>query len=89
MHWQVHAPDDKELQYAIAKFVADELKGLATEEQYHGRAKFSVPTAAWSLALLFRKMEGAKQHLGILTYGLSMPTLEQVFLNVVGEHLQV
>ncbi len=41
-----------------------------------------------SMGTIFRLMESAKQTLGVTAYGLSMPTLEQVFLSVVGENLQ-
>lgn len=46
--------------------------------------------SAWvqSMARVFRAMEAAKVELGVQAYGLSMPTLEQVFLSVVGENLQ-
>ncbi len=44
--------------------------------------------AAQSMARVFRAMEAAKADLGVQAYGLSMPTLEQVFLSVVGENLQ-
>jgi hypothetical protein len=40
------------------------------------------------MAAIFRLMEAAKRDLGVTAYGLSMPTLEQVFLTVVGENLQ-
>ncbi len=44
--------------------------------------------AAQSMARVFRVMEAARAELGVQAYGLSMPTLEQVFLSVVGENLQ-
>ena len=43
---------------------------------------------AQSMATVFRAMEAAKGALGVEAYGLSMPTLEQVFLAVVGQDLQ-
>ena len=33
-------------------------------------------------------MEEARQALGVQAYGVSLPTLEQVFLRVVGRELQ-
>lgn len=44
--------------------------------------------AVQSMAAIFRLMESAERDLGVTAYGLSMPTLEQVFLSVVGENLQ-
>lgn len=44
--------------------------------------------AAQSLANVFRVMEGARASLGVSAYGVSMPTLEQVFLSVAGLDLQ-
>jgi hypothetical protein len=40
------------------------------------------------MANVFRGMEAQRGALGIEAYGLSMPTLEQVFLSVVGQDLQ-
>lgn len=40
------------------------------------------------MARVFRLMEGARSALGVQAYGVSLPTLEQVFLCVVGHELQ-
>lgn len=36
---------------------------------------------------VFRSMEAEKSRLKVVAYGVSMPTLEQVFLAVIGESL--
>jgi hypothetical protein len=41
-----------------------------------------------SMARVFRLMEEARSALGVQAYGVSLPTLEQVFLRVVGHELQ-
>ncbi len=41
-----------------------------------------------SMAKVFRLMEDARKVLGLQAYGVSLPTLEQVFLRVVGHELQ-
>ena len=41
-----------------------------------------------SMANVFRMMEQHRTDLGIEEYNLSMPTLEQAFHTVVGQHLQ-
>ena len=41
-----------------------------------------------SMARVFRLMEDARKALGLQAYGVSLPTLEQVFLRVVGHELQ-
>lgn len=51
-----------------------------------GRQRFALPRSA-SLAAVFRAVESAHAQLGIQTYSLSQPTLEQVFVNVVGGRL--
>lgn len=38
---------------------------------------------------MFRAVEAARLRLGIQTYSLSQPTLEQVFVNVVGGQLDL
>ena len=40
------------------------------------------------MANVFKEMEQRREALGIQEYNLSMPTLDQVFHEVVGEHLQ-
>ena len=41
-----------------------------------------------SMARVFRLMEDARIALGVQAYGVSLPTLEQVFLRIVGHELQ-
>ncbi|EIE27381.1 P-loop containing nucleoside triphosphate hydrolase protein [Coccomyxa subellipsoidea C-169] len=85
---EVHAADDDAAQARLAAYVARELGGEETEDRHFGRAKFRLPACGQSMARVFRAMEAAKADLGVQAYGLSMPTLEQVFLSVVGEILQ-
>ena len=56
---------------------------------HHVRGKMLTPSvSAQSMANVFRGMEAQRSTLGVVAYGLSMPTLEQVFLSVVGQDLQ-
>ena len=48
----------------------------------------SILAAAQGMARVFRMMEEARTALGVQAYGVSLPTLEQVFLRVVGHQLQ-
>jgi hypothetical protein len=82
------APDDATSRAALAAFVADKLGGVSAEERHMGRARFLLPRAGRQLAGVLRRLEAARESLGLSAYGVSVPTLEQVFLNVVGEHLQ-
>ena len=47
---------------------------------HFGRLKFLLPGGGQSLARIFRLMEAHKQELGVLAYGVQMPSLEQVLL---------
>eukprot|EP00884_Botryococcus_braunii_P019123 jgi/Botrbrau1/5895/Bobra.0366s0073.1 len=73
---------------ALTRFVAEELRGFPAEEGHAGRARFLIPRSGAPLATVLRKMEAAREALHITAFGVSLPTLEQVFLTVVGEHLQ-
>ncbi|CAL8463070.1 g2604 [Coccomyxa elongata] len=84
----VHAADDEGVQARLAAFIARELGGAPSEDRHFGRAKFRLPVRGQAMARVFRVMEAARAELGVQAYGLSMPTLEQVFLSVVGENLQ-
>lgn len=84
---QVHAADSQEVTDRIAAHVREQLSGSETEDRRFGRLKFLVPSHSRSLAHVFKCMESVKDPLGIVAYGVSMPTLEQVFLNVIGESL--
>ena len=62
----------------------DELSGVLNEEHI-GIAKYTLTRSGINIADAFRTMETAKARLGITEYGLSQPSLEQVFLTVVGD----
>ena len=83
---QVHT-ESKEHQASVIKFVEAELSGVLTEAHI-GNAKFALNRPGQTIAALFRKMETLKRRLGIKEYGLSQPSLEQVFMTVVGSHTQ-
>ncbi len=82
------APADATTLNALSRFVAEELRGFPAEEGRAGRARFLIPRSGTPLATVLRKMEAAKEALSITAFGVSLPTLEQVFLTVVGEQLQ-
>ena len=79
--------DDAAAQAAIVDFAASQLGALPAEAPAGGRARFALP-AGTSLPAVFRAVEAARRQLTIQTYSLSQPTLEQVFVNVVGGHLE-
>ena len=85
---QVHAADSQEATDRIAAYVHEHLAGTETEERRFGRLKFLLPASSQSLAQIFKRMESVKERLDIVAYGVSMPTLEQVFIAVIGESLQ-
>ncbi|KAK9808280.1 hypothetical protein WJX73_007025 [Symbiochloris irregularis] len=84
---EVHCHDSHEAMQAVAQFVSSALGGMESEERRFGRLKFVLPSKRQTLAQVFRSMEGEKSRLKIVAYGVSMPTLEQVFLAVIGESL--
>lgn len=84
---QVHTADDDVAMEEAAKFVTAQLSGRETEERRFGCMKFLVPYGSSSPAQIFRSIEMAKDQFGIVAYGVSLPTLEQVFLSVIGEAL--
>ena len=79
--------DDTAAQAAIVDFAAAQLGAAPAEAPAGGRARFALPLSA-SLPAVFRAVEAARRQLGIQTYSLSQPTLEQVFVNVVGSRLE-
>jgi hypothetical protein len=81
-------PADATVIAALSRFVAEELRGFPAEEGHAGRARFLIPRSGVPLATVLRKMEAARDGLRVTAFGVSLPTLEQVFLTVVGEHLQ-
>lgn len=68
-------------------FAAAQLDAAPAEAPAGGRLRFALPPGS-SLPAVFRAVEAARQQLGIQTYSLSQPTLEQVFVNVVGAQLE-
>lgn len=58
--------------------------GAVLLESHFGHLKIGLPTAGLSLAAVFGVMEAYKGPLGVAAYSVSGPTLEQVFLEVVG-----
>ena len=85
---QVQAQDNPEAIKATTTLVTQQLQGVQSEEVHFGRLKFLLPADEQSLGHIFTLMEAHKLDLGVLAYGVAMPTLEQVFLTVVGESLQ-
>ena len=85
---QVQAEDKPEAISATTALITQQLQGSQSEEVHFGRFKFLLPAEGQSLGRIFTLMEANKRDLGVLAYGVAMPTLEQVFLTVVGESLQ-
>ena len=63
---------------ATTALVATQLQGTPSEVPHFGRLKFQLPGTGQSLARIFRLMEAHKEELGVLAYGVAMPSLEQV-----------
>ena len=84
---EVFGADDTAAQAAIVDFAAAHLGAAPAEAPAGGRARFALPPGT-SLPAVFRAVEAARRQLGIQTYSLSQPTLEQVFVNVVGGQLE-
>jgi ABC-type multidrug transport system ATPase subunit len=53
-------------------------------EEHASKFKFELPAASVKLHEIFDRMEQAKDELGVLDYSASQPTLESLFLSVVG-----
>ncbi|KAK9862183.1 hypothetical protein WJX84_007200 [Apatococcus fuscideae] len=84
---EVHVPDERAIIRGVQQFVERELKGQEAEAPVFGRLRFQLPSHGLKLSEVLRAMEGRKHALGVLAYALSQPTLEQVFLSVIGEQL--
>ena len=78
---QVHA--DESQGAAIIEYVQSALGGQLKEARI-GSARFVLNRHEQSMSDVFRHLEEAKAKIGIHEYGLSQPSLEQVFLTVVG-----
>lgn len=83
MQWfpQVHA--DESQGAGIINFVQSALGGQLKEARL-GSARFVLGKSGQTMSEVFRILEDAKSRIGIHEYGLSQPSLEQVFLTVVG-----
>ncbi|KAJ8099088.1 hypothetical protein POJ06DRAFT_255912 [Lipomyces tetrasporus] len=74
--------------WARDKFVGHEVRveGII----YHGQVKLAVQTQGdqrkLSVLQIFSAVEQDKEKIGIMYYSVSQPSLEQVFLKIVGEH---
>lgn len=75
---ELFGADDAAPQAGIAALAAAELAATPAEVPAGGRQKFRLPAGA-RLAAVLRSVEGARASLGIQSYSLSQPTLEQVF----------
>jgi ATP-binding cassette, subfamily A (ABC1), member 3 len=61
----------------------------AEQKTFGGQIRFSVPLEGGdgeSMGRLFRRIEEAKDNVGIRDYSIGPTTLDQVFMNVVGKH---
>ena len=67
----------------IIDYVQSALGGQLKEARI-GSARFVLNKHGQSMSDVFRHLEEAKARIGIHEYGLSQPSLEQVFLTVVG-----
>ncbi|KAK9829531.1 hypothetical protein WJX72_006343 [[Myrmecia] bisecta] len=75
----------------VKEFVTQQFGGAETgaADGVHqvGRAQYQLRHGGPSLAVVMREVEEVKEALGIRAYSISQPTLEQVFLAVIGERL--
>ena len=76
--------ESQEHQAIVTRFVKAKLSGVLNEAHV-GTAKYTLRQPDLTVANAFRTMENAKADLGITEYGLSQPSLEQVFMTVVGD----
>ena len=84
---EVHTLDDPLQQAVVADFITQQLGGVEVDQRWFGCLRFRLP--ARGLAAAFRAVESRKESLCIDAYSLSQPTLEQVFLTVIGELLHI
>ncbi len=69
----------------LEQLVSERCPGAALEESHFGCLRFRLPAKGLSLARVFEVMEGAKSRQLLAAYSVSQPSLEQVFLSVVGQ----
>ncbi|MEW5297039.1 MAG: hypothetical protein WDW36_000274 [Sanguina aurantia] len=84
---EIHGPEGREATAAICRVVGEAFPGAGLEEDHFGHLKFALPAEGLSLARVFKVLESSKASLGVSAYAVSQPTLEQVFLAVVGHGL--
>jgi hypothetical protein len=80
-YWQleVHTRENAE-QERLSTLVRSIDAGAELMKQYRGRFMYRLPSQGMSLAAVFRRLEAAREELGIEDYGVSEATLEQIFL---------
>eukprot|EP00756_Hemistasia_phaeocysticola_P026004 Hpha_TRINITY_DN16036_c3_g2::TRINITY_DN16036_c3_g2_i2::g.120668::m.120668/K05643/ABCA3; ATP-binding cassette, subfamily A (ABC1), member 3 len=71
-------------QGADAEAIAKQL-GLTLRTRYGGEATFAAPSDADDIAVLLSRLADSSADLGIASYGLSMTTLEDVFLTLADQ----
>ncbi|KAK9328130.1 hypothetical protein V1520DRAFT_12298 [Lipomyces starkeyi] len=87
------APNTSEEEIALLlNWAKDRFPGMQVEERRYagGQLTFSLPIQDGMSTLnasdIFKILEQDKEKLGIRYYSISQPSLEQVFLKIVGEH---
>jgi ABC-type multidrug transport system ATPase subunit len=73
---------------AVQEFVQRVFVGAEVTDTFVSRLKFVLPPQpGMGLAALFRELEEHKAKVGIESYTVSQPTLEQIFLDISAEQL--
>ncbi|XP_048255576.1 phospholipid-transporting ATPase ABCA1-like isoform X2 [Haliotis rufescens] len=65
----------------VKQYMKEQFPESVLKESHHNMLQYQLGTTAISLARLFGKIEGGKQHMGIESYSVSQTTLDQVFIN--------
>ena len=77
------AKNSKEPNPALESFIKDKLEGTKKLSEISSEAVFQIPIACSHLfADFFSEFDRSQQNLGVLSYGISVTTLEEVFLRV-------
>ena len=79
----IFVKDNREDNHELEEFVSDNIEGSLKVSEVSSEATYLLPkTSSHAFPEFFRKLDRSLEELGVSSYGVSMTTLEEVFLKV-------